>query len=273
MSERVAAEPATLQPLGLAAQRAVSVAGKVIVAAGPVAAALILVAVPERASGGAIATFVATGLVAVGAVAWVVALRTPGGAAIAAGACLGLVAAADTVDTSALDRALGAAAAPLLPPLLAIVVTRTPLGWVALAAGAAAGPVRALVYDPFLDPGCTERCVESPLTVSYHGALASGLLAAGTIVAAAALTLVALRSARRWQLVAVAAAGWAMVFDRALGLTVVAAAVALLVLTSDVVERTTARRRLERLIRSFRTTGDVQETLRRELGDDTLLVA
>ncbi len=213
---------------------------------GPVVAAgLVLVAVPEASSSrGGIDLVLAGSLVAAGGVAWFLTRWVVGSATILAGATLGLVTVGEATTVSARSLVLGQAAAPLIAPLLALAMVRAPQAWIALLGGVAAGPARALLYDPFLDPDCTQRCLVSPVALTHDTELAAGLHRYGILVAAVALTALMARPARRWQVAVVAAAAWSLVFERATDLVLVAAAVALLVVTMEIVERIELRRRL-----------------------------
>ncbi len=242
---------------------------------GPVVAAgLVLVAVPEASpSRGGIDLVLAGSLVAAGAVAWFLTRWVVGSATILAGATLGLVTAAEATSVSARSLVLGQAAAPLIAPLLALALVRAPPAWIALLGGVAAGPARALVYDPFLDPDCTQRCLISPVALTHDTALAAGLHRYGILLAAVALTALMARPARRWQVAVVAAAAWSLAFERATDLVLVAAAVTLLVVTMEIVESIELRRRVSGLTRTLATTGDVEEILRHELRDEDLTVS
>lgn len=247
----------------------------VVRALGPlVAAGLLLAAIPEASSArGGIDLVLAVGLIAAGSVAWFLARWVCGSAAILAGACLGLATAGEATSASPGSLAVGLVAAPLVAPLLALAIVRPTAAWIALLGGVAAGPIRALVYDPFLDPDCAQRCLINPLALTHDTAVADGLHRYGTLVAAVALTTLLARQARRWQVATVAAAAWSLVFNRATDLMLIAAAVALLVVTTEVVELVGGRRRVRSLARTLATTGDVEAILRRELHDDDLTVS
>ena len=239
-----------------------------------VAAGILLVAIPEASSTrGGIDLVLAGSLIAAGAVAWFLTRWISGSAAILAGAALGLTAAGAATSASPMSLAIGLAAAPLIAPLLALAITRALVAWIALIAGVVAGPIHGLVYDPFLDPDCTQRCLISPIALTHDTALAAGVGRYGALVAAVALSTLIARPARRWQVAVIAAAAWSFVVDRAADLVLVAAAVALLVLTTEIVELVGIRRRMRSLARTLATTGDVEAILRRELNDERLTVS
>jgi signal transduction histidine kinase len=196
-----------------------------------------------------------------------------GAAAILAGASLGLVTAGDAQTATPTDVALAAAAVPLVAPLLTIVVSRAPLAWIALAGGVVGGPLHAGLYDPFVDPDCARLCAPSPLVLTRQLTLAQDARSMGLVVTGVAITLLAVRSRRRWQVAIVAVAAWAVAIDTATDLLLVAAATILLALAVDLVDRIKTRREIRELARRLGTTGEAQETLRRELRDPDLAVS
>ena len=172
-----------------------------------------------------------------------------------------------------MEVALALAAAPLIAPLLAIVITRAPLAWIALAGGVVGGPLHASLYDPFVDPDCARLCAPSPLVLTRQLALAQDARSVGLVAAGIAITLLAVCSRQRAQLAVVAFAAWAVVIGKATDMLLVAAATVLLALAVDIVGRIKTRRDIRELARTLGATGEAEETLRRELRDPGLTVS
>ena len=65
--------------------------------------------------------------------------------------------------------------------------------WLAVVGAVLAGPVRALVYDPFLEPTCMD-CRPSEVVLAPHPAVAAWLAAAGPVLGLVALVVQAVRT-------------------------------------------------------------------------------
>ncbi len=238
----------------------------------PAAAAVLLVVAlpgaPARAG-----TLVGISLAAAGATAWVVGRRVPGAFALLAAVALVLVGGGERLVSDEAAVGLALAAAPLVAPLLAGVVVGTRrMVLLALAAAVAAGPVRALVYDPFLDPVCASHCDRSSLAVTQATGWASHLLLAGGLVVAVALAVEAFR-ARRLALAVTAAAALAVAAGNGRVPLLVAGTVVALLLVRDTMQFAATRRRVAGLLDALGADTDVEATLRVAVGDPTLTVS
>ena len=232
---------------------------------------LILIALPPMPAGShATDLLVAAALLAVGSVAWLLGRHQQGLCAVLAGTALAAIGNADATNGSANLRGLAIAAGPLVVPLAAGACgARGRWWWLAIAGGILAGPVRSLAYNPFLDPNC-EFCSSSAAALAHRPALARALLLGGLILTAVALGVAALRSRRRWVVMSLAAIAAATMLRPDLRL--VAALIAVGVMSVDVVRIGAAQHRIRSLVDMLRRDADLQQTLRRTLGDPELTV-
>ena len=233
---------------------------------------LILVALPPTPSGAHATDLVAaSALLAAGSIAWLVERRWQGACAVLSAVALAVVANADPVGGGASIRGLSIVAGPLVVPLsVGAMGGRGRWWWTALVGGVIAGPLRALVYDPFLDPNCA-LCRHNPAAISHHPELARVLLVAGTALTALAVAAIAAKAPRRWSFVTVALIASAAVWWS--GIRFAAGLVAVVVIAIDIVHSTAARRRVSQLVQMLREEVDLEQTLGKSLGDPALRVA
>ena len=152
--------------------------------------AALLSAALQRTDPSASATLVALSLLAVAAAAmWLVpALPLGHTISLALSAPLLLIAAGGSGASSTLPRALAAAAGPLVVVLAGASLMRRRWAIAAVVTGGlVAGPMRMLVYDPFLDPGCL-GCGHVAVALWPHPRLAAALQLAGLGLALVATT-------------------------------------------------------------------------------------
>ncbi|MEP7112146.1 MAG: histidine kinase, partial [Ilumatobacteraceae bacterium] len=186
-------------------------------------------------------------------------------------AALACTAVVDATSGTASLRGVAIAAGPLIVPLAVVASSeRVRWWWVAIVGGLVAGPLRALFYDPFLDPSC-DACRHSTAAIIYRPDLARTLLVVGAATTALALIAATFSRRHRWLLgggaTATLAALWKPDLRVAFGL---AAAV---VLSVDIARTTAARRQVRELVNMLRQNADLEHTLRRTLGDPALSVA
>jgi signal transduction histidine kinase len=234
--------------------------------------ALILVALPPQPAGAHAADLlVAAVLLAVGSIAWLVGRRMQGLCAVLAGTALAAIGNVDATSGSANLRGLAIAAAPLVIPLAAGACGgHGRLWWLALAGGVVAGPLRSLVYNPFLDPAC-QLCRPSAAAIVHSPDVARALLLLGLVLTAAALGWMALRPQRRWIYVSMAAIALATLWTA--GLRLVAGSIAVGVLGVEIIRVVVAQRTIRELVDMLRRDADLEQTLRRTLGDPELTVS
>ena len=188
------------------------------------------------------------------------------------GAALVALSAADDPTSALQARDLGLAVGPMAGLLgaTAVLVPRR-VAWVALAGAVLAGPVRALVHDPFLQLGCVD-CRPSAVVLDPHPALAEWLAAVGPVLGLVALGIQAARTG--------AIAGSAVV-SVGLGATLVGtdvgAVMALVAATSVVAVEdyrgAVAQRRLRGLVDALRSGRPFADVLREAWGDDDVEVS
>lgn len=234
--------------------------------------ALMLAALPTLPAGAHAADqFVAVALLATGSIAWLVGRHLQGLCAVLAGGALAAIGNVDANSGSATLRGLAIAGGPLVIPLAAAAVGwHGRWSWLALAGGVLAGPVRSLVYDPFLDPHCLV-CRPSAAAVVHHPGLARALLLVGLVLTVAALLLAAARTRTRWVLVSMAAITSSTLWRPDLRL--VACVIAIALLGVDIIRILAAQYRIRVLVDMLRQDVDLEQTLRRTLGDPELTVA
>jgi signal transduction histidine kinase len=251
-------------------------------AAGAVAAFVSIVSlVPLAArseSHPVVTTLIVASIAAAGAAACLVGRWWTWSCALLAAASLTAEAAASVRDPSAARLALGHAAVVMIAPLLgALVLGRRRLAGWALLAAALAGPVRELIHDPFLDPGCTVRCGRSPFALVHLQGIAEILQVAGTLFTALFLVWASIvQSKARWAIVLASLEAWFVVIRPGSGSWVwsnAAAVAALIVVTVDSTRYLIEDIRMSRRIAALSNSDDLEATLRREVGDDRILVS
>jgi signal transduction histidine kinase len=229
---------------------------------------------PAAGGGQPVALVVAAGaLVGAALCAWLsapVAAFLLAGSGAALGVCTGGIPGADgAADGSSLAVAT---AFPALALAGAAVVPPGRGRWLVLLGGAIAGPVRALVYDPFLDPAC-DRCRPSTIVVWPDASLARLALLSGCLLAVlglfGALREGAPRPAVSGVIVAVVAVAAGQRVLDAVVLGVLAATVQVALGGVSVAR---ARSRLRRLAGALVDPTALEDVLREASGDGTLRV-
>lgn len=222
-----------------------------------------------------LALAVAAALLVVGVAAAVVRHWSASAACIGVGGVLPLMAYADGFDAPVLLATLTLLAAPLAAPFVGWGCTPAdPALRIALGAGALAGPVRTLLYDPFYDPSCTSSCDPNPLALAHISASANEALWLLGYVSAAALTWAALRGPSRAARAALAtvAAGLTAAPAQAVALTTAAGIVALALTGLLVARAFESRARVADLARALENAADVETALRTAVGDPGITV-
>ena len=219
---------------------------------------------------------------------------------VVGGVALVAFSAVDDPTTALRARDLGIALGPMAGLLGATAVLVPRRGaWVALSGALLAGPVRALVYDPFLQLGCVD-CRPSGVVLAPHPVVAEWLSAVGPVLGVVALGVHAARPdlagrwagrwaggragawtgawARRWQRGSSAGAGLvAAGLVAALGSAEVGGAIALVAATGVVAVEdyrgAIAQRRLRRLVDTLRSGRPFADVLREAWGDDDVEVS
>jgi signal transduction histidine kinase len=233
---------------------------------------LMLSALPTLPNGAHAADqFVAAALLATGSVAWLVGRHLQGLCAVLVGGALAAIGNVDANRGSASLRGFAIAAGPLVIPLASAAAGwHARWSWLALAGGVFAGPVRSLVYDPFLDPHCLV-CRPSAAAVVHRPDVAQALLLMGLALTVAALALAAFRARNRWVLVSMAVITATTLWRPDLRL--VACVIAIGLLGVDIIRIVAAQYRIRVLVEMLRQDADLEQTLRRTLGDPELTVA
>ena len=178
-----------------------------------------------------------------------------------------------------LSRWVALATLPTVPALGGLATLRTNRFAISLlaAGGILAGPVRALVYDPFLDPACSD-CHALPVVVRMQSAAAPLALVGGAaVVVGLGLAVWRDASARPPALAVLAVSGWAVTgWSTPRGTVPAAAQVAafVVVVTSGWVLGRIARTRaqLHRLAEALESGTGPRDALRRALRDPSLVV-
>jgi hypothetical protein len=255
--------------------RAAVVDGSIRTGAAALGVALLALVMP-RASPADPATLAGLVLLVVAAVTMLTAPTSRCAAALAVPAASARVAVGvGRAPTATLvERDLWIGCLPLVLPLAASILIRAPwLAAVAAVGGVLAGPVRMLVYDPFLDPACT-ACERGQLVVWPAPDLAQILypLGLGITTLAVLMALAAFRSPMELAGVLLCLAAFAADLWR------YEVVVAGGVLAAWWLARTTAlvrhrRREVRRLLRALDDGDDLTAVLRRDLGDPDLVVS
>lgn len=244
------------------------------VAAVGVCVVLTTVLLPLAGAGGLASTLLAGAVLVVVGLVW---LGEPSRGACLGAAALVATAALGSRDASSVEwqQSVALLWPPLAGGLLAgsLLVGRSQL--LAVVAGVLAGPVRMLVFDPFLDPDCV-RCDHQVLLFSAHNDVADALAWAGGALIVLAL-LRGIRAARHPLLRAAAGLVAVSTGPSWDGMPSPGPAVALGVLAIatgalDVADQVGQRRRLGRLASALRAGGSTQSALRELLSDPDLRV-
>lgn len=178
----------------------------------------------------------------------------------------------ETADLT--TTALGKAAEPLLAPLLAASVTsRRWVAAIAIGCGVIAGPVHALLVDPFLDPNCTIRCAPSPLAVTHAPGWASLAEHGGAWSVAMIICFLVIVEGRRIALLASAVAAISILHGTHLTLLVALCGVVAASRIADLVAEVSTSLRLRRLMSALASVPDLQGALRVAVADDDLTIA
>ena len=180
---------------------------------------------------------------------------------------------------SQLSRWVTLAALPTVCPLAGLAVLRSPrlATWLLAAGAVLAGPARAMVYDPFLDPSCS-GCSTLPAVLPLQSAASSFALVGGSAVVAGMAAGVWRDAAGRPQgLGVLMASGWALSGWSDPRGTVPAAAqlaalVAVVAAAHVLVRILTTRAQLHRLAEALKSGTGPRDGLRRALRDPSLTV-
>ena len=217
---------------------------------------------------------IAAALVSIGATLCLLGRVWSGLCSTVAAVSLVLAFAGLPTNADATTVAVGAAAVPLLAPLLAASVSSARWHAVAaIAAGVVAGPLHALLYDPFFDPACDFGCAHSPLAVAHHPTLAA-IAEHGGAWAAAGIIVTLIPAARhRVAIAAAAIAAGSVVFGTYPVVLLVASAVVVVALAAECFAIIVVAMRLRELIATLGSSVDLQQTLRSAMNDARLSVA
>jgi signal transduction histidine kinase len=188
------------------------------------------------------------------------------------GVALVALSAADDPTAALQARDLGIAVGPMAGLLgaTAVLVPRRS-AWLALLGAVLAGPVRALVFDPFLQLGCVD-CRPSGIVLAAHPDLARWLAVLGPVLGLVALGVQAARTGASAGAAVVAAGlviGVARV-DVGGALALVAASV---VVAFEDYRGAVAQRRLKGLVDTLREGRPFADVLREAWGDDDVDVS
>ncbi len=189
---------------------------------------------------------------------------------------LGFLAPMDDGGTAA--RWLALATLPAVVPLAGLtLVGGRPAVWLLASGALVAGPIRTLVYDPFLDPAC-QSCRDLPTVLALPPEAAAWLAIAGGVATTGGIVAGLRRTESRLPLAGLALVGlWSLSgsFDvrgsvplAALAAALLAACGATLLLARTLVTRT----QLQRLAAAVESGTAPQGSLRRTLGDASLIL-
>jgi signal transduction histidine kinase len=201
-----------------------------------VAAVVVIVGLAVSTTGGSLApgTWVGLASVAVAAAAALMAAPRSGLLALTALALV-LGSLADLDDPGVVGRWLALAALPTVAPLAsAVLVSKRSARALLAVAGLLAGPVRAIGYDPLLDPACTAcEGLFAPLGMSTSAASVLALVG-GLMTLAALLIDLPAHKERIWLVAMVVASSWAVTgWDQPRGTVPAAAALAAIVVLAE----------------------------------------
>jgi signal transduction histidine kinase len=236
--------------------------------------AALLSAALQRTSPGLVPTLVALSLLAVaGAAIWLVP-GSPTGHIVALALCAPvlLIAVGDDAPASSSPQGLAAAAGPLVLALAGVSLMRRRLAiTLVVLGGLIAGPIRVLVYDPFLDPGC-HACGHAPVALWPHPRLAVAMQVAGIWLALVATTYELIRGRRAMAGIVVCLAALAIGAPRQPTLVLGGVYVAV-VWARRCWIRWRRHSVLRRLLVVHEHEGGLTDILRRAMRDPTLVVA
>lgn len=189
-----------------------------------------------------------------------------------AAVALALTVADPAAGSSRVAVAVASAAVPLVSPLLSAVLSgRRSWVWVGIGAGLVAGPLQVLVYDPFLDPACRLNCDHNPVALAHVPLLAA---IAGAAVWIVAVAIVAGLRHGRHRLAGLAPAIASLLVAGGYGFGLPFAAVVVAgVMAADLWGRVRTELRLRDLVRTLQSGDDLEQALRRIMGDPQLSVA
>jgi len=237
--------------------------------------AAVLAVVAPRADPADPATLVGLVLLVVAVVAWLTAPSVRRAAALAVPAAAALVAVGVGTPTTAtlVEQDLATGFLPLALAMSSAILIQSP--WLVAgtaAGGLVAGPVRMLVYDPFLDPGCP-GCAPGKLVVWPAPELAAVLHPLGLLIAFLAVLVAAATQRTRVELfgVLLCLLGYAVDIGRHESVVVSGALAACWLARTAAADRQRSGR-ARRLLRSLEDGDDLTTVLRRDLGDRSLLV-
>lgn len=187
-------------------------------------------------------------------------------ALVLGGVALVTLSAADDPTSVLQARDLGIAVGPMACLLGATAVLLPRRGaWLALLGAVLAGPVRALVYDPFLQLRCVD-CRPSGLVLAAHPGLAAWLAAVGPVLGLVALAAQAVRTGVAGGSVLVAAGLVIALVNVELGGALALVAATVVVAVEDY-RAAVAQRRLRGLVETLRSGRPFADVLREASGD------
>ena len=193
-----------------------------------------------------------------------------------AGLALALGSLVPPQDGGTLARWWALAALPTVVPLAGLALVRgRPETWLLATGALVAGPVRTLVYDPLLDPGC-RACRGLPTLLSLPPSAAAGFGLVGGVLTVLGLVVGLRRSPTRLPLAGLVAVGlWALTgWSDVQGTVPAAAEVAVLLACAGagmlLMRTLVARSHLQRLAVALASGTAPQDSLRRTLGDSSL---
>ena len=222
---------------------------------------------------GLVSSLAVAALFVTGAVSCALGRVWSGATATLAAVALALIFVGRPAAAGLTETALGAAAVPLLGPLLAAsVASRRWLAVTAIGFGAVAGPVHALLYDPYLDPQCLTNCAHSPLAVTHAPSWAAFAEHVGTWASAIVITLLVVAGRRRVALLAGAVAATSFLYGVHPNVLLLAAAIVAATLATNLVTSMSVGVRLRELMSALAAGPDLQGTLRTALADDELTI-
>jgi hypothetical protein len=243
----------------LPAQGATTVAWRVLAAAA--AASLLIVFVPRTAAlhdHGLVSSLAVSALFVTGALSCALGRVWSGATATLAAVALVLILVGRAAAAGLTATALGAGAVPLLGPLLvASVASRRWLAVMAIGFGLVAGPLYALLYDPYLDPQCLSNCAHSPLAVTHAPSWAAFAEHVGTWASAMVIAVLVVAGRRRVALLAGALAATTFLFGFHPNVLLLAAAIVAATLATDLVTSMSVGVRLRELMSALAAGPDL----------------
>ncbi|MGB4779435.1 histidine kinase [Microbacterium sp.] len=196
-------------------------------------------------------------------------------AAVACGVLAQIVAESLAVNADPVVHALASAAMPLVLVLSMLVGYGTQWPMVLAAVGAtAAGPLSVVIQDPFHDPRCTVDCRANPLVLAPVPVIADVAYAAGLLAILCSLCVMPAIGDRRDRVLTLPflVSWWLCVAAQPSG-SVIAAALAVVVIGSSLVHATTRSARLGEAVAALTTADDADRVLAGALGTDAISLA